>query len=198
MDCKGGAAMAEVLHDLGRVIAADGKTYHVRACGSPLDDIRWQGWLEFEPADGGETIRSGRETTQPNRADTIYWASGLSLVYIEGALNRALNPLVLTVAEALAEPVFDGPAPPVRVREAPDTSVLNPFSVYRKGEAVLRDQLHALSARHLVNIIRDHQLSEVPVDDLNTMAEAELVELIVANVRIAVNQGAYVPKVDDA
>ena len=178
--------MAEVLHEFGLVTASNGETYQVRACGSTLDDVRWQGWLEFEPVDGGETIRSGRETTQPNRADTIYWATGLTLVYIEGALNRALNPLVLTVAEPLPEPAFDGPAPPLQVREAPETSVLNPFSVYRKGEVVLRDQLHALSAWHLVNIIRDHELSEVPVDELNTMTEAELVELIVANVRITV------------
>ena len=51
---------------------------------------------------------------------------------------------------------------------------------------MLRDQLHALSAWHLVNIVRDHELSEVPLDELNTMTEAELVELIVANVRITV------------
>ena len=182
--------MAEVLRDFGLVTTSGGKTYHVRACGSALDDVRWQGWLEFEPIDGGETIRSGRETTQPDRNDTIYWATGLTLVYIEGALDRALNPLVITVPEPLPEPAFDEPAPPVRVRAAPETSVLNPFSVYRKGEAVLRDQLHALSAWHLVNIVRDHELSEVPPDVLNAMTELELVELIVANVRIAIEDGA--------
>lgn len=181
--------MAEVLHEYGLVTASNGETYQVRACGSALDDVRWQGWLEFEPVDGGETIRSPRETTQPDRAGTIYWATGLTLVYIEGALNRALNPLVIPIAEPLPEPAFEGPAPPVHVREA-QTSVLNPFSVYRKGEAVLRDQLHALAAWHLVNIIRDHELSEVPVDELNTMTEAELIELIVANVRITADRGA--------
>ena len=176
--------MAEVLHEFGLVTASNGETYHVRACGSALDGVRWQGWLEFEPVDGGETLRTSRETTQPDRAATIYWASGLTLVYIEGALNRALNLLVLTVPEPPPEPAFDGPAPPFQVREAPETSVLNPFSVYRKGEVVLRNQLHALSAWHLVNVIRDHELSEMPVEELNTLTQAELVELIVANVRI--------------
>ena len=180
--------MAEVLHQFGLLTGSNGQTYEVRACGSPLDDVRWQGWLEFEPVDGGETIRSGRETTQPNRADTIYWATGLTPVYIEGALERTLTPLIVTVAEPLPEPAFDEPAPPFQVREAPETSVLNPFSVYRNGEEVLRDRLQALSAWHLVNIIHDHELSEVPLDELNAMTQAELVELIVLNVRIAVEE----------
>jgi hypothetical protein len=178
--------MAEVLRDCGLVTGPGGENYRVRACGSLLDESRWQGWLEFEPADGGQTLRSGRETTQPNRTDTLYWASGLSMVYIEGALKRTLEPVLRETAPPLPEPAFDGPAPPFSdVRGGNGTSVLNPFSVYRKGETVLRDQLHALSAWHLVNIIRDHELSEVPVEQLNAMRENELIELIVANVRIA-------------
>ncbi|MEO5895981.1 MAG: hypothetical protein ABIS06_09795 [Vicinamibacterales bacterium] len=188
-----------MLHNFGLVTQPGGATYRVRACGSVLDESRWQGWLEFEPTDGRATLRSGRETTQPNRADTIYWASGLSLVYIEGALNRTLDPLVRESAEAFSEPAFDGPAPPLtEVRGGTNSSVLNPFSVYRKGEAVLRDQLHALSAWHLVNILLDHELTEVRVEELNVMREDALIELIVANVRIAVNEGAVVPKIADA
>jgi len=189
--------MAEVLRDFGLVRESGGETYRVRACGSQLDESRWQGWFEFEPVDGGETLRSARETTQPNRADIIYWASGLSLVYIEGALDRTLNPLVRQVPEPLPQPAYDEPAP--SLLEPPvmsTTSVLNPFSVYRKGEAVLRDQLHALSGWHLVNIIRDYQLSEVPLEDLNEMPEDELAELIVANVRIAVESGVVAPRLE--
>lgn len=190
--------MAEVLRDFGLVTESGGTTYRVRACGSLLDERRWQGWLEFEPTDGTPALRSGRETTQPNRADTIYWASGLSLVYIEGALNRTLDPLVRESAEPFPEPAFDGPAPAITdTRGGTSSSVLNPFSVYRKGETVLRDQLHALSGWHLVNIILDHELSEVPVEELNAMPEEQLIELIVANVRIAVNEGAVVPKIAD-
>jgi hypothetical protein len=189
--------MAEVLHDFGLISTTEGKTYHVRACGSLLDDSRWQGWLEFEPLDGGDTLRSGRETTQPNRADTIYWATGLTTVFIEGSLNRALNPLVRTVAAPLPPPAFDGPAPPADLRVAPTTSVMNPFSVYRKGEALLRDQLHALSSWHLVNIILDHELSNMAVEDLNVLPAEDLIELIVTAVRTAVLEGAVVPKRGD-
>lgn len=189
--------MAEVLHDFGLITTTEGNTYHVRACGSLLDDSRWQGWLEFEPLGGGETLRSGRETTQPNRADTIYWATGLTTVFIEGSLNRALNPLVRTVAAPPPRPAFDGPAPPAEVRVGPTTSVLNPFSVYRKGEGLLRDQLHALSSWHLVNIILDHELSHMAVDDLNALPAPDLIELIVTSVRTAVLEAAVGAKRGD-
>jgi hypothetical protein len=49
----------------------------------------WEGWLEFQPLDGGLPRRTGRETTQPNRDALIYWASGLEPIYFEGAFERA-------------------------------------------------------------------------------------------------------------
>ena len=182
--------MAEVLHDYGLVRSSEGAVYRVRACGSEMDESRWQGWLEFEPIVGGDTLRSARETTQPNRADLVYWAAGLSSVYIEGSLSRTLNPLVRPIAPLVPSPVFDGPAPPSTPGPPPASSVLNPFSVIRKGEMLLRDQLHALSSWHLVNIILAYELSEIPVDELNVMPAAELIELIVASVRMEVEQGA--------
>ena len=181
--------MAEVLHDFGILRSADETAYHVRACGAEMDDTMWQGWLEFEPADGGETIRTPRETTQPNKTDTVYWATGLTAVYIEGALQRALNPFVRSEPDEVPPPAFDEPAPPSHPRAAA-TSILDPFSVYRKGEALLRDQLGALSPWHLVNIINAYDLSTIPTEDLNTMTSPELIELIVASVRISLNQTA--------
>ena len=35
-------------------------------------------------------VQSPRETTQPNLTDLNYWATGLTPVYLEGALARAL------------------------------------------------------------------------------------------------------------
>ena len=90
--------MAEVLHDYGIVRVSGGAAFHVRVCGSLLDATVWQGWLEFEAVHGGRTVRSPRETTQPNRMDLVYWARGLTPVYIEGSLDRALNPLVREAA----------------------------------------------------------------------------------------------------
>lgn len=176
--------MAEVLSQFTTILRdSDGVRYRAQACGAPMEDGKWQGWLEFSPLDGGAPIRSGRETTQPNRVDTVYWASGLTAVYLEGALERALNPLVVRDVEAAA-PEFEKPAPltdiatGVPIREA----VLNPYSVVEKGEALLRNQLAALSAWHLVNIIEAYRLSDKPSVVLSSLSPGTLIELIVAAV----------------
>lgn len=82
--------MAEVLLRFQQSIVMNGLQYQAQACGAPLDDVLWEGWIEFVPVGGGPMLRSPRETTQPNRVDTEYWATGLTPVYLEGALARAL------------------------------------------------------------------------------------------------------------
>ena len=176
--------MAEVLVQFKDiVIAEDGREFLARACGTEAPDGMWQGWIEFLPVDGGEVLRSGRETTQPNRADTVYWATGLTAVYLEGALHRTLNPLSRPAAPVETVPAFDGPAPEPGAGPPPAESILNPFSVYRKGEALLRSQLAALSPWHLVNIVRAHGLSTLPAAELDTLPAAALIEIIVEGVR---------------
>lgn len=67
-----------------------GTRYRVHVEGVHAPDGTWQGWLVFEPETGdGESIRTDRETTQPEREDLEYWASGLEAVYLDGALTRA-------------------------------------------------------------------------------------------------------------
>jgi hypothetical protein len=179
--------MAEVFVMFSEAISGpDGRTYSARACGGEMADGRWQGWLEFDAADGSGTHRSPRETTQPNRTDLAYWATGLTPVYLEGALVRTLRPgPVRAAAPPPVKPTFDGPLPRGESPDSPSRTdaVLNPFSVYRKGEAVLRAQLEALAAWHLVNIVEASELSTEPSGSLNAMTADELIELIVAAVR---------------
>ena len=61
--------------------------YQAKACGRERDDGLWEGWIEFENSESGAVLRSARETTQPNLADLKYWATGLTPVYLEGALD---------------------------------------------------------------------------------------------------------------
>jgi hypothetical protein len=114
--------------------------------------------------------------------DTHYWATGLTPVYLEGALQRALRPLVLRRPPQPKPPAFEEPAPEPAVAPPATEAVLNPFSVYRKGEALLRRQLSALSAWHLVNIVRAYRLS-TDERDLNQLPPSALVELIVEGAR---------------
>jgi len=183
--------MAETLQQYpGTVVADDGSEYEARACAASMRDGLWHGWIEFVPAGDGEPLRSPRETTQPNRAGAVYWASGLSRVFLEGALRRArAKPIVVPVTEP-PPPIFDEPKPSPSspaVGVAP-SSVLDPFSVYEKGEALLRQELSAMSAWHLVNIILDYELSDEPVEALNRKPAATLINLIVSAVRNSVER----------
>jgi hypothetical protein len=76
-----------------RVRAADGRLYLARAYADEARDgtTRWCGWIQFLPVDGRPPIRTGRETTQPNRICAQYWSEGLSPLYLEGALSRAVG-----------------------------------------------------------------------------------------------------------
>lgn len=176
--------MAEVLLEYPDAVTSDeGRNYIARACGSPNGGGTWQGWIEFIPIGNGEPIRSARETTQPNRQDTEYWATGLTPVYLQGALRRALRPTVRPVATPPAPPVFDGPAARFVAEPNGNEAVLDPFSVYHKGEALLRRQLSALAGWHLVNIIRKYSLSDEDPALLSTREPSDLVERIVSAVR---------------
>jgi hypothetical protein len=176
--------MAEVLVEFDAVFpGSDGARYAPRTCARLADDGLWEGWLEFSDLDSGAVIRSGRETTQPTRDDAMYWATGLTRVYLEGALSRALAPTRrLEPLRVESEPTFDGPAPMV-TGELPvvPRAVLDPFEVYAQGENVLRQELSALDLNHLRAIVRAHGL------DGGAGAESRvpevLVEYIVAEVR---------------
>lgn len=180
--------MAEVLASYEEpIIGPDGTVYHAQACGAPAEDgtERWEGWVEFLPVNGGAPLRSRRETTQPNYVDAAYWASGLSPVYLQGTLERTLEPGPVAPPVRAVAPAFDGPAPSGAVPLEPEIpTVLNPFSVYGKGETLLRKQLSALSSWHLVNIIRANGLSTLDADALQNAPHADLVELIVAGVKL--------------
>jgi hypothetical protein len=102
--------MAETLLQFqAPVTGPDGSQYTARAVGAEVPGGTWQGWVEFVPCVSGEPVRSPRETTQPNRTDVLYWATGLTAVYLEGALARALT-TDRPPAVKPDPPLFDGPA----------------------------------------------------------------------------------------
>jgi len=177
--------MAEVLVEFDAAFPGpDGATYAPRACARAADDGRWEGWLEFSDLETGAVIRSARETTQPTRDDVMYWATGLTRVYLEGALVRALTPARRSARVGVdVEPTFDRPASssePGDVAPLP-RAVLDPFEVYAQGERVLRQELSALDLDHLRAIVRAHGL-DGGVAATSRVPEV-VVEYIVAEVR---------------
>lgn len=88
--------MAELIHThSARVRGRDGASYEARVVGEQQRGGTWIGWLEFREAQAAapksdtEVLRTGRETTQPDRKALDYWAGGLEPIYLEGALSRA-------------------------------------------------------------------------------------------------------------
>ncbi|MFL6193248.1 MAG: hypothetical protein ACJ75H_03700 [Thermoanaerobaculia bacterium] len=177
--------MAEVLVQFQEPLSSpDGVFYTARVCGRPAADGGWEGWIELIPEDGSTPLRSQRETRQSDRDALLYWATGLTQVYLEGSLQRTLEPFRPPRQALTVEPAFDGPAPGPWSPTAPSAqAVLDPFSVYVKGEELLRQELNALSEWHLRNIVRAYALLDADPSGLQGMPRAELAERIVLAVR---------------
>lgn len=178
--------MAEVLVDYENTIAGtDGGRWEARACGRMGDGSIWEGWIEFVPLDPErKPIRSRRETTQPSREDLLYWATGLTPVYLSGALTRALEPPQERTSPRRVEPHFEGPAPTIVPASPPSPSVhpiLDPFNVYAQGEDILTSQLAALDTSHLRVIARAYEL--MSVEQAESAARLDLASAIVKAAR---------------
>ena len=85
--------MSQQIHVFSATVSdADGHPYRATAHGEARGDGTWIGWIEFVPVpSGGVLRRTPRETTQPNLKALRYWALGLEVVYLEGALARAIS-----------------------------------------------------------------------------------------------------------
>jgi hypothetical protein len=81
--------MAQVIAAFDTPVADHaGRVYLPRVWGERRADGRWEGWIEFQDTTTSHVLTTDRETTQPNLHDLQYWASGLTEVYLEGALDR--------------------------------------------------------------------------------------------------------------
>lgn len=146
-----------------------GRTYRAQACGRDREDGKWEGWLEFLPDDATSIVRTNRETSQPNLVDLEYWATGVTPVYLQGALERALVPAFRPAKLTAAGPPLSAP-------------VLDPFAAFAKGGPHLWAQLRGRSPRYLKQIIRTYKLASES-DIVDAMTTAELTAFIIGAVR---------------
>ncbi len=177
--------MAEVLVSFETPIGDELGTFEARAIGQFATDGMWEGWLEFVPVDGtSEVLVSSVETRQPEREHLIYWATGLTPVYLEGALHRARRPVTVHVRTAGA-PVSSTPARRVgtvkRSTLPGPEPVLDPLEVGARSLDVLRQELGALNRPRLLNIIMAYDLNPSG-EDPSWMTDAQLAHFIVVAV----------------
>ena len=186
--------MAEVLVMFDEPIAAPGgKTYLAHAVGKEVDGGLWDGWLEFQGVDdGSDVLASGRETTQPNRKNIDYWAQGLTKVYLEGALGRAISlaeppqerPSIEPEAARFSEPASRS-ASSISPRPLSRRAILDPFQVYAQGEQILLGELRALSRDHLENIAAANGIGIHNPGGIKAASKEALIEAIVGDARRA-------------
>jgi len=82
-----------------------GSTYLVFVQGRSRPHDTWEGWLVFERQRDARRFSTPVETTQPDAQAILYWATGLSDTYLEGALERALAVSIAPRSMADAPPL---------------------------------------------------------------------------------------------
>ena len=184
--------MAELLVSYDAPVTHKTGRYHARAVGRLADDAMWDGWFEFEPLDhAGPVVVGPAETRQPEHHDLVYWATGITPVFLEGALHRALHPLTVNV-RVDDPPVSSAPAArvhPVPVGPVRPEAVLNPFEVGERSLDILRQELGALNRPRLLNIIEAYDLNPAG-DDPSWMTDAQLVTFIVTATDVQLQKAA--------
>lgn len=172
--------MAEVLRSFDDMIRHPSGTYRPRVVGRYAEDGMWEGWLEFVPLENvdREIVVSPVESRQPARVHLEYWAQGLTSVYAEGSLNRALHPVTVR-ARTVELPASTAPAPRiVTVPAGLPRPILDPFEVGERSLDILTQELRAIGRGRLLHIIAAYHMNAA-ARDLTAMTDEELVQHIV-------------------
>ena len=177
--------MADVLRTFDTPVRDASGEYAARAVGRRADDGMWEGWLEFIPiGKGGDVVVGGVESRQPENEHLVYWASGLSPVFLEGALDRARRPVTVRV-RTVEQPYSTGPEPRsvtvARVMPPGPEPVLDPFDIGGRSLDLLRQELGALNRPRLLNIIAAFDLNPGG-EEIGWMTDHQLAHFIVVAV----------------
>jgi hypothetical protein len=173
-----------------QLTSPDGRRWTAQTCGGVADDGLWEGWIEFLPFEADESpIRTPRETEQPNRNLLLYWAQGLTAVYLDGALLRALRAHGMTAPRSIAaHAAFESPARTGHTSSGRPMlhAILNPFEVYQEGEEILIAQLGALDTPRLRDLAVAYCFAAL--SESEDAGREHLTALIVASARWRLSQ----------
>jgi len=126
-----------------------GRTYRPRVYGEPQPDGSWGGWIVFFPLDGSPAVATDRETTQRTIESLGVWGAGLTSVYLEGALVRAL--------ELAAEPLVLANLSAAEYAALEDADRLQTAADIERASATI-DEAAAAAARADAERIREQRL----------------------------------------
>ena len=117
--------------------------------GEPQPDGSWGGWIVFFPLDGSPAVATDRETTQRTIESLGVWGAGLTSVYLEGALVRAL--------ELAAEPLVLANLSAAEYAALEDADRLQTAADIERASATI-DEAAAAAARADAERIREQRL----------------------------------------
>jgi hypothetical protein len=129
--------MFQLVRTYEPIADATGIVYRPHAYGEVQPDGSWDGWLVFFPIPAGTAIATDRETTQRSFADLVRWSSTVGLVYLEGALERALRiQLDPTLSARFAElALLEAPSSLLEGPSSEDAAVLETAAAQAREDA---------------------------------------------------------------
>jgi hypothetical protein len=147
------------------------RAYRPRVYGEPQPDGSWEGWIVFFPLDESPAIATDRETTQSTFESLGIWAAGLTSVYLEGALVRAL--------QLAAEPIILANLSEAEYAALEDAEMLQTAADIERATAKI-DEAAAAAARADAERIREERLvtqsALAAADEAAATIEADLHE----------------------
>ena len=154
------------------------RTYRPRLYGELQADGSWGGWIVFFPLDRSPAVATDRETTQRTFESLAVWAAGLTPVYLEGALVRALDlaaaPLILATLDAAEYAALE------------DAEMLETAAEIERATATV-DEAAAAGARADAERIRTERLvaesALAAADEAEATVEADLHERVAGQAR---------------
>jgi hypothetical protein len=153
------------------LIHYDGRMYRPRVYGEHQPDGSWGGWIVFFPLDGSAAVATDRETTQSTLESLGVWAAGLTSVYLEGGLGRAL--------QLAAEPLVLAHLNEAEYAALEDAERLQTAADIERATAII-DEAAAAAARADAERIREERLvtesALAAVDEAAATLEADLHE----------------------
>jgi hypothetical protein len=169
------------------LIQVDGRVFRPRLYGDPQTDGSWAGWVIFFPVPAGVAIAPPTpETIQRTLAALQAWSTGLTAVYLEGALERALR---LTEQSPIVAHLVDAEY------QALDDAARLESAAHLERAAAEVDEVDAKVARAEAEQLRQERLDTegaLPVlDEQAAKAEANLHEEDTGEARAAASEAKH-------
>lgn len=146
--------METLLQQFETPIVRNGVTYIAYLYGHERTDGTWEGHITFERASDRARFTTPVETTQSNAQAVLYWATGLTDAYFDGALKRAMSsPPPPRVAPAPPPVVGRDAAVREQRREDLERAVLGLFATHGASQLLTQHIFDSLPNSH-ADIVR--------------------------------------------